>query len=935
MRALLHRLPKPLLFALLGGLGCAVGWLPGEFLLSVLRPPAKLAASSAESAFAPAPLVVAKVAEPIPEPPPVNPQLTARLKREEAKTGDVQISLMWDNLSDLDLHCIGPDGERIFHNHRRSTSGGELDVDMNSRYTGRSEVVLVLDCSGSMTGRRMEETKLAASDLAQRLPYGIPLAVVGFSTSATNRLSFTNDNQAVVGFIQRLRPLGSTRMDLGLKAAQEEFDRSSKRGGTTGADATNAPQRSVLLFTDGIPDEGTEKATATVARGLRQAGVKLIAVGTGDARLDFLTSLTETTNQVFIATDGSLARAFAAAESLLKSPDWNSAQPARAISTLRVENTVMLALDAWAGPLLVATNVVVRNNVRVPNAVRTNLHFLPQAVRVFLPGVRLGFVGGGVPELVLPPPSDIGVFTNLLATNMTRMPDDGAAGPLMVETLRTAISALTNSLGGWPATARATDSNAVAMGTVAYLLGRPLAVDAHARFLAELERAKGGGVNVLLIEAYNSGFLPKSFADASRGVINRTGLAPLPVPAGTGKFNPVTTSVPNVSLLLRQLGERFTTMEFAHLQGSRPSPSRISSEPVENIFWPKGQARAGNYIVEVVHFGASAGPEPTPYFVGLRLNGQVLEFKGHIALGQTNRVHEFKLRSAADLAREQQAKEAATRAERRTELVRVRTPAAAPARSQAGLGRNLLAVGAWTAATATGLAALLTMGQSLLLRSRWLATRRNWAVVAGALGAGLLSGAVSQGGFALFASSASSLGAGATELLQFGQIIGWATLGALLGFGLAFAVPNLPGPRAALAGACGGVLGAIAFLALTGWVGETLGRLLGAVVLGTTIGLVVALVERLAREAALIVHWHENERTVINLGAEPVILGSSPEAHLYLPKHKGFPPITAIVTFREGRVQMENKLSNSTHTLAAGNKLQIGDLWIEIQTDTK
>ena len=113
------------------------------------------------------------------------------------------------------------------------------------------------------------------------------------------------------------------------------------------------------------------------------------------------------------------------------------------------------------------------------------------------------------------------------------------------------------------------------------------------------------------------------------------------------------------------------------------------------------------------------------------------------------------------------------------------------------------------------------------------------------------------------------------------------------------------------------------------------GYLVGAAILGLTIGLVVALVERLAREAALIVHWHENERTVINLGANPVILGSSPEAHLYLPKHKGFPPITAIVTFRDGRVQMENKLSNSTHTLAGGNKLQIGDLWIEIQTDTK
>ncbi len=932
MRALLHRLPKPLLFALLGGLGCAVGWLPGELLLSALRPVAKVSAATSEASSAP--LVVAKVAEAAPEPQVFPPQLVARLKREEAKTGDVQISLMWDSLNDLDLHCVGPDGERIYHNHRRSQSGGELDVDMNARYTGRSEVIFVLDCSGSMTGRRMEETKLAAADLAQRLPPGMPLAVVGFHSTASNRLSFTNDTPTVVRFVESLRAQGGTRMDLGLLAAQDEFARTDKRRGATGPNPTNAPLRSVLLFTDGVPNKGTEDATVAAARQLRRGGVRVIAVGTGDARLDFLTSLTESTNQVFIATDGSLARAFAAAENLLKSPDWNRVQPVRTAPALRVAHTVVLAVDAWAGPLLVTTNPVVRNNVRVASVARTNLAFLPLATRLSLSGVRLGFVGGGVPELVLPPPGDMGAFTNLLATKMTTLPDDRAAGPLMVETLRTAIAALTNSLGGWPATTRVQASNSVPMGSVAYLLGRTLPADAHGRFLAELERAKRGGVNVLLLEAYNSGHLPQPFVDASRGVINRTTLAPMPVPVNSTRFSPASTAGANGHLLLRQLGERFATLEFAHLQALRPAPARVSNEPVENIFWPKGEAPAGKYLVEVVHFGAHATAEPTSYFVGLRLNGQVHEFKGHIAPGQTNRVHEFNLRSAADLAREQQAKETAARAERRERLLRVSTPAGT-IRATAGFVRNLLAAALWTAALAVGLAALVTLGQALLLRARWLATRRTWVVLAVALAAGLLSGAVSQGGFALFASGATSLSAGAAELLRFGQVIGWATLGALLGLGLAFAVPNLPGHRAALAGAGGGVLGALAFLALTGWVGETLGRLLGAVVLGATIGLVVALVERLAREAALIVHWHENERTVINLGAEPVILGSSPEAHLYLPKHKGFPPVTAIVTFRDGRVQMENKLSNSTHTLAGGNKLQIGELWIEIQTDAK
>ncbi|KAF0172208.1 MAG: hypothetical protein FD161_4099 [Limisphaerales bacterium] len=935
MRALLHRLPKPLLFALLGGLGCAVGWLPGELLLSALRPPAKVSAATSEASSAP--LVVAKVAEAAPEPQVFPPQLVARLKREEAKTGDVQISLMWDSLNDLDLHCVGPDGERIYHNHRRSQSGGELDVDMNARYTGRSEVIFVLDCSGSMTGRRMEETKLAAADLAQRLPPGMPLAVVGFHTTASNRLSFTNDTPTVVRFVESLRAQGGTRMDLGLLAAQDEFARTDKRRGATGPNPTNAPLRSVLLFTDGVPNKGTEDATVAAARQLRRGGVRVIAVGTGDARLDFLTSLTESTNQVFIATDGSLARAFAAAENLLKSPDWNRPQAAatNAVPALGVAHTVVVAMDAWAGPLFVMTNRITRNNVIIPNAAITNLH-LPLFVQSRLPpNAQLGWTGGAATNLVIAPPADPKAFTNLLARNLAPMPADDAAGPLMVGTLRTAVATLTNALGGWPVARRRATTNAVLMGSVAYVLQRPLPTDAHPAFLAELAAAKRGAVNVFLLENYRSGFLPQAVLNETQGIINSLNVRSPRMPtSGKNAASGLPLATLSPISMFNELGGRLTTLEFATLQATRPPSTRVSKEPVENIFWPKGEAPAGKYLVEVVHFGAHATAEPTSYFVGLRLNGQVHEFKGHIAPGQTNRVHEFNLRSAADLAREQQAKEAAARAERREKLLRVSTPAGT-IRATAGFGRNLLAAALWTAALAVGLAALVTLGQALLLRARWLATRRTWVVLAVALAAGLLSGAVSQGGFALFASGATSLSAGATELLRFGQVIGWATLGALLGLGLAFAVPNLPGHRAALAGAGGGVLGALAFLALTGWVGETLGRLLGAVVLGAAIGLVVALVERLAREAALIVHWHENERTVINLGAEPVILGSSPEAHLYLPKHKGFPPVTAIVTFREGRVQMENKLSNSTHTLAAGNKLQIGELWIEIQTDAK
>ena len=46
---------------------------------------------------------------------------------------DVQISLMWDNFNDLDLHCIDPNGERLWKGASKSKSGGELDVEMNSK----------------------------------------------------------------------------------------------------------------------------------------------------------------------------------------------------------------------------------------------------------------------------------------------------------------------------------------------------------------------------------------------------------------------------------------------------------------------------------------------------------------------------------------------------------------------------------------------------------------------------------------------------------------------------------------------------------------------------------------------------------------------------------------------------------------------------------
>jgi hypothetical protein len=49
---------------------------------------------------------------------------------------DVRCSLSWDNLDDLDLYVVEPDGTRIFFDWKTSThTGGMLDIDMNNMST--------------------------------------------------------------------------------------------------------------------------------------------------------------------------------------------------------------------------------------------------------------------------------------------------------------------------------------------------------------------------------------------------------------------------------------------------------------------------------------------------------------------------------------------------------------------------------------------------------------------------------------------------------------------------------------------------------------------------------------------------------------------------------------------------------------------------------
>ncbi|MEO2035401.1 MAG: hypothetical protein ABGZ35_25260, partial [Planctomycetaceae bacterium] len=68
-----------------------------------------------------------------------------------------------------------------------------------------------------------------------------------------------------------------------------------------------------------------------------------------------------------------------------------------------------------------------------------------------------------------------------------------------------------------------------------------------------------------------------------------------------------------------------------------------SQKPVENVYWPTGQAPQGEYRVQVHHYANHGGRDPTRYQVRVVIGGRTRNFSGRIGHdgGQPVDVHQF------------------------------------------------------------------------------------------------------------------------------------------------------------------------------------------------------------------------------------------------------------------------------------------------------
>ena len=164
-------------------------------------------------------------------------------------------------------------------------------------------VCLVMDTSNSMEGSKLAEVKNAAklfvdSDDQSAARVGL----VAFSHSVERVVAPTSAHPRLVHTLDTLRAGGSTAMHLGLQSAQATL-------------ADQPGSRYVLLFTDGVPD--SRSAALTAAEELRRGGACLLAIGTDDADMRFLTKLTANPRHTIRASAGQYAHAFEQAETLI------------------------------------------------------------------------------------------------------------------------------------------------------------------------------------------------------------------------------------------------------------------------------------------------------------------------------------------------------------------------------------------------------------------------------------------------------------------------------------------------------------------------------------------------------------------------------------------------------------------------------------------
>jgi Mg-chelatase subunit ChlD len=182
---------------------------------------------------------------------------------------------------------------------------GRYFEQVSDLYAGK--LFMVIDVSGSMTGRRLQQAVEGARRLlARAVAESYLVGVISFTSTARLELDLTTDLGAVDRVLSRLRPLGGTDMSWGIRCGHEILG--PRRG-----------ERVLAIFSDGETDRETALAAARAAR---HDGIKIIATLGGTADPGFMREVTGDEEEFEVVGDAQIREHIAGLAGRLR-PTWS------------------------------------------------------------------------------------------------------------------------------------------------------------------------------------------------------------------------------------------------------------------------------------------------------------------------------------------------------------------------------------------------------------------------------------------------------------------------------------------------------------------------------------------------------------------------------------------------------------------------------------
>jgi Ca-activated chloride channel family protein len=169
-----------------------------------------------------------------------------------------------------------------------------------------------------------------------------------------------------------------------------------------------------------------------------------------------------------------------------------------------------------------------------------------------------------------------------------------------------------------------------------------------------------------------------------------------------------------------------------------------------------------------------------------------------------------------------------------------------------------------------------------------------------------------------------------------GGVVAWTVLGGAIGFAMVFVILNFKPSRAIVGGLIGGLMGGLVFNLLRflgdhlggsgSPISDGIGRLIGAVMLGAIVGCFIAVVERLSREAYIVIHWGPNETSTLNLGQKPVTIGGREDSVFV----NGIPDGSLSIVLDEGRITCTQQPGDNRSVLKDQSRIDLGKVEIVV-----